>query len=45
VTEAQVPRPRSTKIYHSFWPRQSWRAAELLEQARGRISGRYAPRL
>jgi hypothetical protein len=49
-TQKQVPRPRSTKIYHSFYYERPQarrvhdlrEAAELLEQARLRTSGRFA---
>jgi len=40
ATEEQVPRPRSTNVYHRFyfeWP-QARRAVELLEQPRGQTS-------
>jgi hypothetical protein len=50
ATQEQVPRPRSTNIYHSFWFERpqarkapdAREAAELLEQACGLTSGRYA---
>jgi len=44
ATQKQAPRPRSTKICHSlYYERPQARiAAELLGQAHGRISERYA---